>query len=248
MTNDGLSRSRLWFRRAGIFRHSFLIAFLLLGCYELPPEMATGGTDPSLPSGWPPRAIYHEDPFHPVNLFFQRMFIAGGVSGDGVAEDVGAGEVLVFPRGPFEPLDRAELETYSERIIRIVANPDLSIDALSPRGAAMLVRDVAVERDRLNDRRAPGDEEVAATFNRLTRAIEESWTQSLPALPPPPSGALTAMTLTRLSPHDRLRPLHGGLEAWTTEGTYHFHRTRWLRGEDPWRKSERPECGECHGP
>ena len=84
-------------------------------------------------------------------------------------------------------LDRAELATYAEQIVRILSDPGERTDALSLQGKAMLVRDATMERDRLNDRRAPGDDEVAATLDRLANAVTASASQPLPALPPRPT-------------------------------------------------------------
>jgi len=72
--------------------------FLLVGCYQIPPEIPRDyiGSDPA--PGWPPPAAYDRDPFHPANRLFQRLWI--GLPG---------GDEPISAKESFDAADRIEI-------------------------------------------------------------------------------------------------------------------------------------------
>ncbi len=73
------------------------------GCYEIEPQISKDFIGSPAQPGWPSPAAYADDPFHPANRIFQRLFVLG-------AEPAAAGgDMPTSPRESLSAIDRAEL-------------------------------------------------------------------------------------------------------------------------------------------
>ncbi|MBI4585291.1 MAG: hypothetical protein HY717_14855 [Planctomycetes bacterium] len=224
---------------ARVFQHAipFLPASLLFlaSCYEIPPSIPVdyigGPTEP----GWPPLAVYHVDPFHAANRLFQRLFIleAGPAGGDAPC----------MPREAFTRVDAAEIEALAEAVER-EALRDSGSEPLAERGRRLLEIDLRSAAEFLRERSQGADLGLARALEPLLAAVRSSaLAASSPAIPPPPPGALIRDAFTK-TPPDHPLPARSGLEAWAMakgeDGKpgpvrlFHFHRARWIAGQDPW--------------
>lgn len=143
------------------------------GCYEIPPKIPPGYVGGPTAPGWPPPAVYHDDPFHPANLLHHRLFVLG--TGAAGGEDDGDG--MPSTESALDAVDRAEVIVLA-RMVGATHRPGdgetPAADALCPDGLLRLRRDTAKAVARLEASPAAGDRHVARSLRHLLGELPES--------------------------------------------------------------------------
>jgi hypothetical protein len=205
-------------------------------------------------TGWAARfeSVYVEDPLHPANRWFQRVF--GGRDQDGVPLRA-APDLPYPPEFPINAVDRAEVLALIDALRREGLRGASGRSGERAALSRFILHSDLVEQGLRYERRGELELALASAI-----AAEEVW----PAQEEVPEPVLPAWFRERTwvdtavrprlrlaaTPEGNWRPTEHASELWTLERTadgirprvFRFDRAAWLRGEDPWRElSEREE-------
>ena len=192
-------------------------------CYEIRPRLPEdyAGSAPD-GEGWPPLAVYHEDPFHVANRFFQRLWI--------LRSEAPTGDEPVARRADLDDVDEREILMLLQEIRGGLTGADE--DSLSGRGRRLLEADLGLLARLWHDDRRERERRIATMANEIVTVLRA--TEGRPELAKSPATEL---------PERHAHPVGSELEAWSLDaGTgraivVQLRRERWREtgSPDAWR-------------